>query len=112
MFIRIAHNQDVLATSIAISVSSAFVGVGLWLVWSMKQLWIIEDPDRTLAFEYFDYFAEPEVADEATSDPEETSNADTETEEASASEKETTIVTTNADTTKEESATTTGTSET
>lgn len=41
---------------ILIPMGGLFVGIGTWLGWSMKQIWIMEDPNRSLAFQAFDYF--------------------------------------------------------
>jgi len=60
-----------------------FVGAGAFFMWYMKQLWIMEDPERSLAGYFFDYFGKPDYdPHEGEEEHEEDADIDETTEEA------------------------------
>jgi hypothetical protein len=41
---------------IGVGLGAIFIAGGIFLSWTIKQLWLAYDPERSLAFEPFDYF--------------------------------------------------------
>ena len=41
---------------IGVGLGGIFIAGGIFLSWTIKQLWLAYDPERSLAFEPFDYF--------------------------------------------------------
>jgi hypothetical protein len=60
---------------IGVGLGGILIAVGIFLSWTIKQLWLVYDPERSLAFEPFDYF--PFIWEDAKS--EEDPIAETET---------------------------------
>ena len=54
---------------IGIGLGAPLVGAGIFLSWRIKQIWITYDPERSLAFQPFDYFIWED--EEPEEDPEE-----------------------------------------
>ena len=58
---------------IGIGLGAPLVGAGIFLSWRIKQIWITYDPERSLAFQPFDYFIwEDEEPEEDPEDNEKT----------------------------------------
>jgi hypothetical protein len=49
-----------IAPYIGVGVGLPLVGVGIFLGWRIKQLWLVYDPDRSMAYVPFDYLWDEE----------------------------------------------------
>lgn len=82
------------ASVVLFAAPTTLIGFGVLLMWNLKQLWILEDPDRSLAGQYFDYFGTPDL-DSSEDEAEDTQTA---TDSHHTSDSKTTIETNNTTT--------------
>ncbi len=66
LFVMSGMSLVIYSAYIGIGLGAPLVGAGIFLSWRIKQIWITYDPERSLAFQPFDYFIwedeEPEAS--------------------------------------------------
>ena len=58
MWMDIVTNTNT-GIAIMVALGAVFNAIGIWLTWSMKQIWILHDPERSLITDACDFW-EPE----------------------------------------------------
>ena len=73
LFVMSGMSLVIYSAYIGIGLGAPLVGAGIFLSWRIKQIWITYDPERSLAFQPFDYFIwEDEEPEEDPEDNEKT----------------------------------------
>ena len=73
LFMMSGMSLVIYSAYIGIGLGAPLVGAGIFLSWRIKQIWITYDPERSLAFQPFDYFIwEDEEPEEDPEDNEKT----------------------------------------